>query len=483
MLALNVHQQRRFFIILAVACLAGAAAWPARHAIRHSAAAILRTLRDHARARAGPTLPISSSAPAPVATRTAVATGKGATYYVSPTGDDSAPGSEKSPFKTLQHAADITHAGDTVIIRKGTYLQGMNLISRPAGSKDNPIAFLADDGVLLTHCAAKGANASLAAINIEATTGWIILQGFHIQSDGSMQRAGIRISGSDHVQVLDDTIDRAFIGIFASNSSDLRLENNLCENSTDQHGIYISAGCKNYVVRANTLFANHWDGLHTNASTASPNDGGLIENNVIYANHLSGVDVEGTTHSTFRNNLVYSNEKNGIVLHNQDQADTPPCSGNLLVNNTIISNGMFAVELAPGNAANTLFNNILLSAGRTYGSIGISGSSAGLQSDYNAVNDNFSTDLGSSAFALAAWRTHTGQDAHSLVIGSQSPFADAAQHDFRPAVQSPLIGAGAAQWNGHQAPTMDLRGQPRPADKPPDIGAFEHSSAAKAAAS
>ncbi len=121
--------------------------------------------------------------------RVEITLGKGKTYYVSPDGNDSAAGTEKSPFKTLQRAADTVHAGDTVNILPGTYTTGMNLIGRPAGIPDNPIAFIAQDGVTLTHCAAKGANASLAAINIESTSGWVIIQGFHIKSDGSMQRA------------------------------------------------------------------------------------------------------------------------------------------------------------------------------------------------------------------------------------------------------------------------------------------------------
>jgi len=45
-----------------------------------------------------------------------------ATYYVATNGSDSNSGtSVSSPFKTMQHAADLTNPGDTVYVRGGTY--------------------------------------------------------------------------------------------------------------------------------------------------------------------------------------------------------------------------------------------------------------------------------------------------------------------------------------------------------------------------
>lgn len=45
----------------------------------------------------------------------------GNTYYVAPDGRDSNPGTINAPWKTLQHAADVAAAGDTVLARKGVY--------------------------------------------------------------------------------------------------------------------------------------------------------------------------------------------------------------------------------------------------------------------------------------------------------------------------------------------------------------------------
>jgi hypothetical protein len=63
--------------------------------------------------------PTSSLTPAPSATGTPVSLT--CTHYVATSGDDSNTGSSESPWRTLQHAADVAQAGDTVCVHAGTY--------------------------------------------------------------------------------------------------------------------------------------------------------------------------------------------------------------------------------------------------------------------------------------------------------------------------------------------------------------------------
>lgn len=42
-------------------------------------------------------------------------------YYVAKSGSDRNPGTKNCPFLTIQRAADVAVAGDTVIVHEGVY--------------------------------------------------------------------------------------------------------------------------------------------------------------------------------------------------------------------------------------------------------------------------------------------------------------------------------------------------------------------------
>ncbi|MEO8183780.1 MAG: right-handed parallel beta-helix repeat-containing protein [Deltaproteobacteria bacterium] len=73
-----------------------------------------------------------------------VAPALAATYYVAPSGDDSDPGTEQLPFRTLQHAAELMQAGDTCLARTGVYRETVKPAS--SGRAGAPIVFMAAPG-------------------------------------------------------------------------------------------------------------------------------------------------------------------------------------------------------------------------------------------------------------------------------------------------------------------------------------------------
>lgn len=71
----------------------------------------------------------------------------GKTYYVaqnSPAASDSNTGSALAPFKTLDKAARVAAAGDTVIVREGVYRETLKPVN--SGTENAPITFKAADG-------------------------------------------------------------------------------------------------------------------------------------------------------------------------------------------------------------------------------------------------------------------------------------------------------------------------------------------------
>lgn len=63
----------------------------------------------------------------------------GATYYVALSGNDTNSGTQAAPFKTIQHAASIAQADDSVVVRAGMYRE--TVTPAHAGAAGSPIIF------------------------------------------------------------------------------------------------------------------------------------------------------------------------------------------------------------------------------------------------------------------------------------------------------------------------------------------------------
>lgn len=68
-----------------------------------------------------------------------------AEYYVATNGADSNPGTLSAPFETIQHGFDVAGAGDSIILRGGTYRETVSL-SGKSGYNGAPITFAAYPG-------------------------------------------------------------------------------------------------------------------------------------------------------------------------------------------------------------------------------------------------------------------------------------------------------------------------------------------------
>ena len=69
---------------------------------------------------------------------------QGATYYVSPSGSDTAAGTEDRPFATIQVAVNRLNPGDTLYVRAGSYHELVTV--NQSGTAAAPIAILAYPG-------------------------------------------------------------------------------------------------------------------------------------------------------------------------------------------------------------------------------------------------------------------------------------------------------------------------------------------------
>lgn len=72
-----------------------------------------------------------------------------AEYFVAGNGDDEFDGSAAKPWRTIQRAADVAKAGDTVTIREGVYREWVKPAN--AGREDAPVVYRAANAASRTR--------------------------------------------------------------------------------------------------------------------------------------------------------------------------------------------------------------------------------------------------------------------------------------------------------------------------------------------
>jgi hypothetical protein len=90
--------------------------------------------------------------------------------YVSTSGSDSASGSAKAPFKTLQKALDVVKPGTTINLKSGTYTLSRTANSKVDGSSSAPIVIQSASG---EHAVIKGPSGSRG---VQINNAWYIIR-------------------------------------------------------------------------------------------------------------------------------------------------------------------------------------------------------------------------------------------------------------------------------------------------------------------
>jgi hypothetical protein len=129
-----------------------------------------------------------------------------AEYYVSPTGSDSNPGTQASPFATVQKANNSAAAGDTIWMRAGTYsTTGQITLSKSGTSDTNRTKIWAYTGEVPVIDFSNYGLASSGSDNpaITVTGSWMHLKGLEIAngkvgSSGSHSYSMLRTKGASN---------------------------------------------------------------------------------------------------------------------------------------------------------------------------------------------------------------------------------------------------------------------------------------------
>ncbi len=368
----------------------------------------------------------------------------GTIYYVSNSGSDTNAGTKDAPWATLQYAANQALAGDTVLVKDGTYA---GFFSVNGGTEKNPITFKADGSNVIINT--SNAHTKLDNVNIENTDD-VVVDGFIVKD---AQRAGIRVAESTCVVIRNNRVGPSGMwGIFTGFAPEVNILNNKTFDSQGQHGIYVSnsrVSNDNPVIRGNETYGNHYTGIQVNGDCESGGDGiisgAVIEGNIIHDNASKGTSIVSMQDSVIQNNLIYNNGVGGRGaggIHLTDQGGCgQPSSRNKIINNTIIEPHIAGIRITDGATENQIVNNIVFT-------------SASLQ---QPIEDEVGGSFVDKDFNLM------------LTSISQGLFVNPAKNDYHLMRKSPAIDAGKTTG----APNTDMEGIKRPQGSGIDLGPFE----------
>jgi parallel beta-helix repeat protein len=394
------------------------------------------------------------------------------TYYVSNSGNNSNSGlSPAAAFLTIQKGADVAVAGDSVLVADGVYA-GFDFRNK-SGTESNPVVFKATGANVLINQSGPIRN---DGVNIE-NADYVVVDGFTVNGMTGNGN-GIRVVTSDFCVVRNCSCNNnAERGIFTGFTDDILIEKNVCTNSVNEHGIYVSNSSDRPVIRFNTCHGNNFTGIHINGDLSAGGDGIIsdakVYGNILYENgQAAGINMDGVENPLIFNNLIFNNHSaQGIALFQQDGAI--PSRGARIYNNTIIvpSDGRWGVLVRDGsNLGTEIYNNIILNFHPWRGCITVENTSQ-FASDFNILHDKMSATGDGSAILLAQWQA-LGFDSHSQLAGSLNEiFQDPANSDYHLAANSQAINSGTTLVSGYVP--NDLDGIPRPTGNAFDIGCYE----------
>jgi parallel beta-helix repeat protein len=247
-------------------------------------------------------------------------------------------------YSTIQAAVDAATPEDTIIVRDGTYLGGINVYKRLTIQSENGT----DSTIVLGSPGGNG---------FEVITNYVTISGFIIE--GASFSCGILISGVNNCNISNNIVSGNLQGIYLSKSSRNMIFNNTAfsnencgivlndsstqnqiiknnvSNNLNYQGILLLSSSEN-IIANNTAKNNGENGIYLEESNSNRITGNDASNNVNY----NGISLDSSTDNEISNNIANSNHYHGIGLFTSSE--------NIIANNTAKNNGNNGVFLKMG---------------------------------------------------------------------------------------------------------------------------------------
>jgi hypothetical protein len=332
------------------------------------------------------------------------------TYYVATTGNDASAGTLAAPWKTINHAAQVAAAGDTVNVRGGTYEEVVTVAHSGSASAgfitfqnyagESPIV----DGTTVACC-----GGDIRGLFSIASKSYIRISGFEIRNYKSTantdEPAGILVMGSgSNIQILNNKVHDIVTTAEADNGNAHGI------------GIYGTATTPYSYV---TLSGNEVHDMKTGWSETITLDGNVtnftVTGNTVHDNDNIGIDAAGWW---------------GEGPTGHDQAMIGTIAGNTVYNITSLHNAAYAGGLGAdaiycdGCTQVTIERNLVHDA-----DIGIEAASEvkGHVASTVTIRDNVVHDTGLVDITIGGYASNVGGSDSITIVGNTLYQSAAAQ--------------------------------------------------------
>ncbi len=281
-------------------------------------------------------------------------------FYVSTTGDDSNPGTEAAPWRTIRHAVDKARAGSTVNIRGGVYEELVS-INASGNSSDGFITFRNYPGEIAILDATRFTPTARSGILTIHNQSYVRIAGLEIRNfhtaEHRLTPLGISVTGAgSHIELLKNNvhhIENTFPGRDAPGSGG------------NGFGIAVYGTDAKTPITDLIIDGNEVHHLKTGSSESLVVNGNVtnfrITHNVVHDNNNIGIDVIGFERTApdpavdqardgvVSENLVYNITSRGNPAYGDDQSsDGIYVDGGtrVLIERNVIHDVDFGIELA-----------------------------------------------------------------------------------------------------------------------------------------
>jgi hypothetical protein len=281
-------------------------------------------------------------------------------FYVSTTGNDSNPGTQTAPWRTVQHAADTARAGSTVNVRGGIY-EELVAIKASGNATDGFITFRSYPGETAVLDARHFTPAGRSAVLTIESRSYIRIKGFEIRNfrtaEHRLAPLGISVMGAgSHIELLKNNvhnIEQTFEGRDAPGSGG------------NGFGIAVYGTDAKTPITDLIIDGNEVHHLQTGSSESLVVNGNVtnfrITHNVVHDNNNIGIDVIGFERTApdpavdqardgvVSGNLVYNITSRGNPAYRNDESsDGIYVDGGtrILIEQNVMHDVDFGIELA-----------------------------------------------------------------------------------------------------------------------------------------